>query len=334
MTLENFETELSVNYNDNMLGDIGVGVRYSNINYGYDKVTFLENTIIPNRIQDQLMSFRLKYANTFEKITVNTELASNIYGEFDSRFLMVNASYNFSKEVTLELSTQLSSSPVNYNLLLNQSNYLNYNWYNLDRFSNVNTVFFKFSINAPKWFNLDIDYTTIDNLALFSNANESNSVKPLQLDQAVSIAKVKLDKEFRFGNFALDNVLLYQYVDDVSASINLPELVVRNTLYYSNHLFKNKALFLQTGITFNYFSEYFMDGYDPLLAEFYAQNETKLGGFPRLDFFINAKIRQTRIFLKAEHFNASFTGYDYFSAPNHPYRDFAVRFGVVWNFFL
>ncbi|WP_424516417.1 putative porin [Psychroserpens sp.] len=23
-----------------------------------------------------------------------------------------------------------------------------------------------------------------------------------------------------------------------------------------------------------------------------------------------------------------------FSAPNTPYRDFAVRFGLVWNFFL
>ena len=29
-------------------------------------------------------------------------------------------------------------------------------------------------------------------------------------------------------------------------------------------------------------------------------------------FFINAKVRQTRIFLKAEHFNSSFTGYEYF----------------------
>ena len=42
-----------------------------------------------------------------------------------------------------------------------------------------------------------------------------------------------------------------------------------------------------------------------VLAEFYIQNEYILGGFPRLDFFINAKIQQTRLFLKAEHFNSS-----------------------------
>ena len=70
------------------------------------------------------------------------------------------------------------------------------------------------------------------------------------------------------------------------------------------------------------------------VAEFYVQNTTEVGDFPRIDFFINAKIRQTRLFLKAEHLNSSFTGYNFYSAPNYPYRDFIVRFGIVWNFFL
>ena len=93
-------------------------------------------------------------------------------------------------------------------------------------------------------------------------------------------------------------------------------------------------MYIQTGVTFKYFNEYNMNGYHPLLAEFYVQTDKKYGNFPRLDFFINAKVRQTRIYLKAEHFNSSFTGYNYFSAPNNPYRDFTVRFGIVWNFFM
>ena len=129
------------------------------------------------------------------------------------------------------------------------------------------------------------------------------------------------------------NKVMSQNVQDENNTLNVPEIITRNTLYYSTHMF-NKALFLQTGVTFNYFTKYFMDDYDPLLAEFIVQNEKEYGDFPRLDFFINAKIRQTRIFLKAEHFNSSFTGYDYYSAPNYPYRDFVVRFGIVWNFFM
>ena len=145
--------------------------------------------------------------------------------------------------------------------------------------------------------------------------------------------RLKIEKEIKFGHFAFDNTIMYQNVLDGTNEMNMPEIITRNTFYYSNHLFK-KAMFLQTGVTLNYFTEYNMNAYDPLLAEFYVQNQTKLGGFPRLDFFIDAKIRQTRIFLKAEHFNASFTGYNYYSAPNYPFRDFIVRFGLVWNFFL
>ena len=92
-------------------------------------------------------------------------------------------------------------------------------------------------------------------------------------------------------------------------------------------------MFIQTGITFKYFTAYNMNAYNPLLAEFYVQNREELGGFPMFDYFINAKVRTMRIYLKAEHFNSSFTGNDFYAAPNYPYRDFVIRFGLVWNFF-
>jgi hypothetical protein len=92
-------------------------------------------------------------------------------------------------------------------------------------------------------------------------------------------------------------------------------------------------MFVQTGVIFNYFTKYYINDYNPVIAEAFVQNQTKVGAFPMLDFFINARIRQTRIFIKAEHFNAGFTGNKFYTAPNYPYRDFMVRFGLVWNFF-
>jgi hypothetical protein len=93
-------------------------------------------------------------------------------------------------------------------------------------------------------------------------------------------------------------------------------------------------MYLQTGVTFKYFTSYSMDAYNPVLGEFYIQNTEKLGAYPMFDFFINAKVLQTRIFLKAEHFNSSFGNTNsYYSAPDYPYRDFVIRFGLVWNFF-
>ena len=125
---------------------------------------------------------------------------------------------------------------------------------------------------------------------------------------------------------------MYQTVAQSTNVLNVPQFTTRNSFYYSTDVFK-KAMFLQTGVTFKYFTSYNMNSYNPLLGEFYIQNTEKLGGFPLLDFFINAKVQQTRIYLKAEHFNSSFSGFNYYSAPDYPYRDFIVRFGVVWNFF-
>ena len=92
-------------------------------------------------------------------------------------------------------------------------------------------------------------------------------------------------------------------------------------------------MYLQTGFTFQTFTKYYANDYNPLIGEFYIQEKKKIGDFPLVDFFINARVRQARIFLKAEHLNSSFTGRNYYSAPNYPYKDFIVRFGLVWTFF-
>ncbi|WP_040281142.1 putative porin [Psychroserpens damuponensis] len=334
VTLENFESEISINYIEPIIGEISFGIIYNDINYGYDKVTNLNGNQIPNRIKEQVLSVKGDYTKQYKDFTLNTEIGVNLTGQFDNRFFKANTLYSINDDLYLKGSIGYNLSAPNYNILLYQSDYINYNWNNIQNFKNQRNSNVKFELNSEKLFNIWLQYESINDYAFFSAENDTEIIKPSQLNQTINLFKLQVNKEFKFGNFALDNSILYQKVNDDSQSLNLPDLVIRNTIYYSNHFFKNKALFLQTGITFNYFTEYYMDGYDPLLAEFYSQNETKLGGFPRLDFFINAKIRQTRIFLKAEHFNSSFTGYDYFSAPNNPYRDFSIRFGIVWNFFL
>ena len=90
---------------------------------------------------------------------------------------------------------------------------------------------------------------------------------------------------------------------------------------------------MQMGVTLNYFTSYYANGYNPIVGDFYVQNQQEIGDFPMIDFYINAKIRTARIYLKAEHLNAAFGESNYYNAPNYPYRDFMIRFGVEWNFF-
>ena len=63
-------------------------------------------------------------------------------------------------------------------------------------------------------------------------------------------------------------------------------------------------MILNTGLTATYHSEYYGDFYNPLIGGFSNQNEFLVGGYPRIDLFINAKVQQTRLYLKAEHINS------------------------------
>ncbi len=311
-------------------------VNYTNINYGYNSVVLFPNETIPNRIKGNFIGVEASYLKTYRGFNIEGYGGLNLSDEFVGSYLKGVINIKLFDDMTLAGGISINSRLANYNHLLYQSDYINYNWHNFNSFKNINTQQINFSIKSNKYLNADLDISNIDNYTYFNLDDTIDGVKvisPAQYDKPLQYLRLKVQKEFRVGNFALDNTLMYQNVVSDDDVLNIPAFITRNTLYYSNELFK-KAMAVDIGVTFNYFTKYNMNGYDPLLAEFYTQNDTELGGFPRFDFFINAKIRQTRLFLKAEHFNSSFTGYNYFSAPNQPYRDFTIRFGIVWDFFL
>ncbi len=331
VNFDEFNALLGATYHNNILGKLGFAINYTNYNYGYNTVVVLNQSSISNRLKGDVIGFKANYNKSFKKFDLHGELGSNISGDFTGNYFLANLNYALNDSDNIQLQINSNSSAPNYNFLLYQSDYINYNWQN--DFNNIRTNQFSAKINSKKILDLAVDFTTIDNYTYFQKESDDGYVKPFQNNETITYLRVKAGKEIKFKNFFLDNTVMYQSVKDDNESFNVPEIITRNTLYYANHLFK-KALYLQTGVTLNYFTKYNMNAYDPVLSEFYTQNNSQLGNFPRLDFFINAKIRQTRIFLKAEHFNSAMTGYNYFSAPNYPYRDFIVRFGLVWNFFL
>lgn len=331
VTLEDFYNQLQLNYSNDLIGDLQFNASYNNYNYGYDKVVMLNGTTITNRLKGNVYAVGGKYHKQYKSFDFHGEAGLNVTGGFSGNFIKGTASFKLNDDMSATATINHSSKTPNYNFLLYQSDYKNYNWQN--SFNITGTEQLSFHLKSNKIASISADYSTITDYAYFKKDETTNLVKAFQNSSTITYLRVKLEKEIRVGKFALNNTILYQNVQDQNNTLNVPELTTRNTLYFSSNMFK-KALYLQTGVTFNYFTSYYMNAYDPVLAEFYVQNQKMYGDFPRFDFFINAKIRQTRIYLKAEHFNSAFTGYNYYSAPNYPYRDFVVRFGVVWNFFM
>ncbi|WP_186987600.1 putative porin [Constantimarinum furrinae] len=332
VTLEDFNAQAYARFDNAILGSITGFIGYTDYNYGYDAVLIFDDNRIGNRIKGNLIHAGAAYKKQYRGFELSGKGAINISGDLDGNYLTAAASFAFNEVNKVKASVNIHSVAPNFNFLLFQSDYVNYNWQN--DFNNVKTQELKFELTSEKLINASVSYTGIDDYTYFGIKANDSTPTPMQFGERVDYLKVKVEKEIRYKNFALANTILFQQAVSGDAVFNVPQIITRQSLYYQDHWFK-KALFLQTGINFKYFSEYNMNAYDPVLAEFYVQNEQKLGGFPMVDLFFNAKVRQTRIYIKYEHINALFgNSNDYFSAPGYPFRDAVIRFGLVWNFFL
>ena len=331
VSFDTFLINFNTSYSSSKLGMATFFMNYRDVNYSYENLVDIDNNYNYESIIDENFSFGLNYLFKKENYILDFQFESMLTGDVEGSLIEAGLLLNINSDSNIKFSFINSDNSPDYNYIVNNSSYLNYNWNNL--FKNINTTKYILNFSSDKLFKFNFEFNNILNHTYFVK-DVSGIVLPVQEFNNLGVFKMNISKKISFNKFAIDNRVQFQKTGDESLGIiNIPELILRNTFYFQDELFK-KALFLQTGFTFNYFSEFYMNSYDPLLSEFYVQNNKLIGNFPRIDFFVNAKIQQTRIFLKAEHINSSFSGYNYYSAPNYPYRDFSIRFGLVWNFFM
>lgn len=300
-------------------------------NYYYGKILIFDDKTVPASLTRNINSVGGQYDYHQNKLN-GTFLYSRSVTNQSLSNLDAKLNYDLNEDYQFSFGYQNMNKLPNDNYNLYQSSYVDYNWSNDFKNEKINSI--TAEATTP-WVGASVQFMTLNDHLYFENTATDDSqqiVTPNQYASTINYVSVKLNKEITFGRFALDNTVLYQKTDQNDAILNVPEIVTRNTIYYTNYLFK-KALFLQTGITLNYFTSYLANDYNPVIGEFFIQDKKEIGNYPNLDFFINARIQRTRIYLKAEHFNSSFTGNNFYSAPNNPYRDFTIRFGLIWNFF-
>ncbi|WP_299156521.1 putative porin [uncultured Christiangramia sp.] len=322
--------QAAVNFENDVLGKLSVKAGHTNYDYGYNAVYITEESVVGNKIFGNLLHLGATYHERIGDFDLKAAGRLNLDDDFSGNYLNISAGYAFDDKNSIRFGFDQNSSLPNFNFLLYQNDYINYNWQN--DFDNVSSQRLYASLSSEKYANINFSLSQIDNYTFFTE-NENGSVKPFQYDQPVRHLKLKAEKEFDFGLFGSYNTIIYQNVLEGAAVLNVPDLVTRNSIYYEDFWF-DKALYLQTGFTFKYFTKYEANAYDPILAEFYVQNEEEIGGFPVVDYFFNAKVDKARIFFKLEHLNSLVKGNNNFSAPDYPYTDFLVRFGLVWDLFL
>lgn len=310
-----------------LLGKFRVLAGYNYYYQGYKKIVYDNNGLIPNQINGNAISVGANWNAAIKSIYFTANAATNISGDITGSNLFVEAAFKKNQKIDISTSLQLNSKAPNLNYTFFQSNFIEYNW--LNDFKNIDTRNLNFNIST-KWIDATATYSNIDNYLYFNNDEQAT---PTQHNETINFLKLQAHNELKFGYFALDTDFIYQSVAQGSSVYKVPDMIVRSSFYFSKVFFKKKSLFLQTGATVNYFTAYNANNYNAVLGEFTLQTTDEIGGKPLLDLFINAQIRRTRVYFKAENI-VSLTGNDYYYAtPNKPYKDFIIRFGFVWNFF-
>lgn len=322
-------------YENTTLGTFQFFIDDFRSNYYYNQILIFDDRTIPSSFSQEINSGGGQYEYRRNKWNGKFLYSRSVTAQSLSN-LDAKLQYELNDEIQLAFQYQNINKLPNNNYNLHQSSFVQYNWSNDFKNEKINTI--KANAISP-WVDAELQFSVLKDHLYFNNISNSEQtlaktqiVAPSQYDGTINYLSIKISRELKFGNFALDNTILYQKTEQDETVLNVPEIVTRNTFYYSNYLFK-KALFLQTGISLNYFSSYYANEYNPVIGEFFVQNEKRIGNHPNLDFFINAKIQRTRIYFKAEHFNSSLMGNNFYASPNNPSRDFTIRFGLIWNFF-
>ena len=323
------------------------------LSFGFNNISWLNSfklyEELTNEIPFEIDPNQQILSATFKKDLNNYSFYLNTTKSLKNKFFKNQSSLKIEGEPLRNLKFILSGNIIenspNFNYVLYRSTYENYNWYN-DNLKNTKISNGYLSLSLKELINISGEYSQIENYTYFKETtNQLNGeidrmriASVGQKNSLINYLRVKLKSNIGINKFNLINTAMYQKTDQEldgtndQQTLNVPEWIVRSTLMFSTNVFNN-SLFIQTGLTFNYFTKYYADYYNPLISEFVTQNYKQIGEYPRFDFFFNAKIQQTRVYISVEHLNSSFTGYDYYSDPFNPYRDMSVRFGLVWNFF-
>lgn len=180
--------------------------------------------------------------------------------------------------------------------------------------------------NKKYRFKIGVSISQLDNYTYFGL-----QATPEQASSGISIMTAYLQKNFKLGNFYLNQSLVGQNSSNESL-LPLPTLSIYSNNYYKNEFFDG-ALGLQTGVSVHYNTNFYAPNYMPSTGQFFLQNQKELGDYPKINVYFNFRIKRTRLFIMYEHANASIGSKNYFSTLHYPINPSMLKYGLIWTFY-
>lgn len=192
------------------------------------------------------------------------------------------------------------------------------------------------------WLDLEVGagYHLINNYVYFDTTGLAR-----QMGIPISITQLIIRKDFRVGNFHLDNTVALQQASE--ETIRLPGIFGKHSLYYTGNWFR--VLDVKLGFDARYNTSYRPHYYNPFTGQFQLQDEQEVAFYPIVDAFFSMRVTRFRAFVKYENattllfseptslVDPSTTTRDvlrsraYYQTARYLFPDAALRIGVSWR---
>ncbi len=174
---------------------------------------------------------------------------------------------------------------------------------------------------------------TIDNYVFFNEQTEpqqsGNSI--IQSVYGLNVRAKIPTNEFKDG-IVVTNEFKYSNIDnDSDNAIRLPKIYSYGKVYWEGMIFK-RTMEIKFGVNLYFRSAYFGLDYNPVIQQFYLQNDITFNEYFVADVFFNFKVDKMRIFFKLNHLNQR-NNDGYFVTPLYPGQQQVIDLGVKWQFF-
>jgi len=161
------------------------------------------------------------------------------------------------------------------------------------------------------------------------------TARPAQAGSFAQILSPGVDFRVNFlRNLHFESDVTYTAVTGNSRdNFRIPDVLANASLFYTNFLFQEK-LQIRTGLDGHFRTAYFAHAYDPIIMQFHLQNDFEIPQYYFVDFFLNFKVSDARVFFKITNLTelAGLTD-GYFTTPIYTGQPGSIDFGITWLFY-
>ena len=320
LKLEKLSHTIGIDYcKNNTKLSAGIGQNY------YEYVTYSHFEV---HLENYIYGSFYTKKNKLEFLSEANFLTSNKQYEsfgFDNKLSFIDSNLSIFNAFFATVSLGTNLPELYYNTYLSN----HYQWNKVNARNSIikaNLTAHNFDLKAS----VTLDFETQSNAVYWDTASQIGQTE-------LSVMGITLQKEFRFTNhFFLTSSVRIQ---DVTASetIEIPNFVTFNKLYFKGKLFKKKLAF-DAGINILYYTSFYARAYNPALDQFYVQDKQKVGNYPILDVFAEFYLKNSfSFFATVTHVNSGLLkkeiGKNYLATTNYPRQDRSFKFGLKWRLF-